>query len=236
MSAELKVEQVEKSWPQGEFKLGPVSLTVPSGKVVAFLGQNGAGKSTLFELITGNLDATAGAVTLAGSKLSPEAITLRRKIGYMPQKAVLPRWITGHEILTYGANVFELEDAGRKIETAMTYWDCQDYRNKPLAACSHGMQKRVALALAHLNDPPLVVLDEPYSGLDIYHIKALDDMIRKRRETGQTTILSTHIAPYSARMCDVIYVVEQGQVRELQGWNDLSYEDRIKHVEGIFFQ
>ena len=90
----LKLTNLTKNFEE-TFTLGPVSLTLDAGQTIAFLGRNGAGKSTLFNLITGNLDASDGEVTLVGKRLTPDTPLLKRQIGYLPQKHVLPKWVTG---------------------------------------------------------------------------------------------------------------------------------------------
>jgi ABC-type multidrug transport system ATPase subunit len=202
---------------------------------VALHGKNGAGKTTLLQILTGNLDATKGEVRLQGKKLTPDTPELKRLVGYLPQNPVLPRWATGHEILKYAAGLFGLPDGAARVAKAEDYWDCASYRSKPLATLSHGMQKRVALALATLADPPCLVLDEPYSGLDVYHIKALDDEMRRRRQQGQLTLLSTHVAPYTARHCQRVFVLDAGKLAPVEGWEALGFVERIERIESFFF-
>ncbi len=226
--------QLTKSYPGG-FQLGPVDLSLREGETAAFLGTNGAGKSTLFQLLTANLDPTAGEIRLNGDKLTPDTPLLKRRLGYLPQNTVLPRWVTGREILDYAARLYGLAQADAVVTKAETYWDCASFSHKPLMALSYGMQKRVALALATLHDPDYLILDEPHSGLDLLHIRALDEAILRRARAGKTTILSTHIAPYTARLCDCVYIIEGGQVRRLAGWDERSYLDRIELIEQAFF-
>lgn len=233
-TALLTTSALEKSY-EDRYKLGPVELALAAGETVAFLGKNGAGKTTLFELLTGNLDATAGTVTLRGQKLTPETPDIKRQIGYLPQNHALPRWVTGHEILSYAARLYELEDPAAKVAEAEAYWDCASYRAKPLAALSYGMLKRVALALATLHEPPCLILDEPFSGLDLFHIKALDAAIQARSKAGLLTILSTHVAPYTAGLCDHVFIIDEGKVRTLSGWQGTDFLQRIAMIETAFF-
>jgi ABC-type multidrug transport system ATPase subunit len=230
----LLAEKLEKTYEEG-FKLGPVDLALPAGATVAFLGKNGSGKSTLFELLTGNLDPTAGGVRLDGKALRPDTPELKRLLGYLPQNHALPRWVTGREILTYAARLYELPSPARRVADAEAYWDCASYAKAPLATLSYGMGKRVALALATLHDPPCLILDEPFSGLDLFHIKALDAKIAARAAAGRLTILSTHVAPYTAGLCDQVCIIEAGRVRTLEGWQGTDYLQRIAMIERAFF-
>lgn len=230
----LRTESLTKSYGDA-FKLGPVDLTVKAGETLALLGKNGAGKTTLFQMLTGNLDASAGQVFLADKRLTPDTPAVKRDVGYLPQNPVLPRWVTGREILLYAAKLYALPDAKKHVEAREAYWDCADYKDKPLAALSYGMQKRLGLALATLRDPPLVVLDEPFSGLDLFHIKALDDAIEARAKQGLATIVSTHDAANAAKLCHRALIVDAGTIHALTGWESAGFVERISLIENAFF-
>ena len=104
-----------------------------------------------------------------------------------------------------------------------------------MAACSHGMQKRIGLGLATIHEPKVLILDEPFSGLDLFHIKALNDTIASRAAAGLITILSTHIAPYTAALCQEVYVVDRGTVAPLIPWSDAAPPARVEIIERSFF-
>ncbi|MEZ4742994.1 MAG: ABC transporter ATP-binding protein [Bdellovibrionota bacterium] len=230
----IKIDNVKKEYPGG-FCLGPVSLELYSGTTIAFLGKNGAGKSTFFQLLTGNSDASSGSILLGDKKLTPDKFELKRELGYLPQNLHLPKWATCLEILRYGASLYQLDDADKKITAAIEYWDCSFFKNKPLAACSHGMQKRVGLAIANLHDPACLILDEPFSGLDLFHTKALETVIKNRQDSGKTTLISTHIAPYVAQLCQKVYTVELGSINLLKNWDGADYLKKISLIEDEFF-
>lgn len=234
MDSLLTVKDLTKKYPSG-FQFGSASFELPRGSTVAFLGPNGAGKSTLFQMLTGNLDSSEGSITIGGLKLSPDAYELKRSVGYLPQHLQLPRWVSGREVLRYAANLYQLDDPLARINSMMKQWDCLAYEHQPLASCSHGMQKRVGLALANLHTPKLLILDEPFSGLDLYHMKTLEELIMSRRKSGLATIISTHITPFVAKLCEQVYIIKKGQVSYLEGWADNSNEEKIKMIEDKFF-
>jgi ABC-type multidrug transport system ATPase subunit len=147
----------------------------------------------------------------------------------------LPRWVTGREILAYAARLYQLSEPNKRVADAEAYWDCASFAHAPLATLSYGMSKRVTIALATLHDPECLILDEPFSGLDLFHIKALDAKIAARAKAGKLTILSTHVAPYTAGLCDQVYIIEAGATRALPGWHDTGYLDRINLLEAAFF-
>lgn len=231
----IVIDQLVKSYPGSTYRLGPFSVSLKQGETMALLGKNGAGKSTLFQLITGNSDATNGTVTFQGERMRPDRFLLKRKMGYLPQHLELPRWVTGKEILTYATALYQLPDPEKLVEQTLEFWDCVDFQHKPLQACSHGMQKRIALALATMHNPDFLILDEPFSGLDLFHIKALTDILESRRQQQQASILSTHVSHYAARLCDRAMVLQNGQASFLSGWETANTMERIQLVENHFF-
>lgn len=230
----LNTNNLSKTWGD-TFTLGPVNLALSGGETVALHGKNGAGKSTLLALLTGNLDASQGEVRILDQRLTPDTPLVKRQIGYLPQNPTLPRWASASEILTYAAGLYGLSQPRERVQAAQVYWDCASYKDKPLATLSYGMQKRVGLALASLADPAILLLDEPYSGLDVYHIKALDDAMSQRRHQGKLTILSTHIAPYTAKHCQRVFFLDQGKLSHVDNWQQLDFVQRIESIERYFF-
>lgn len=228
----LKLQELSKQY-HGGFTLGPVSIEVPSGSTVAVFGGNGAGKSTLFQLITGNSDRTSGAALWNDQKISPDAVELKRKMGYLPQESDLPAWVTPQEILTWCAKLHSLNDS--TVQESMERWDITAWARRPLAACSHGMQKRVGLALATMHDPELLILDEAFNALDILHTRTLELLIRKRASSGKTTLISTHTPLLAAVLCDSAWILEAGKLNQLPAWVPSTLEQRTKLIEEEFF-
>ena len=230
----ITISNLSKSFPSG-FSLGPLNLSLEGAECTAVLGRNGAGKSTFFNLITGFLDPTEGEVQVLDQRAHAKNFKLRRQIGYLPQQLMLPLWVTGQEILNYTAHLYGIAEVEITVKHVAEKWDCVDYLHKPIAACSHGMKKRIGLAQVFMSNPHVAVLDEPFSGLDLYHIQALKDEINERRTAGHLTILSTHILPYIAEICNRVFFIDQGQLEKVQDWTQLSLETRIKTMEKRFF-
>lgn len=231
----LEIAKLKKNYEKSSFEIGPVNLTMGAGNTLGVLGKNGAGKTTLFQMITGNLMPSEGQIIVAGKKILPDNPEAKRGIGYLPQALDLPRWVTAFELLNYALQLYGLEKPKQKREDALDYWDCNSFAHKPIAACSHGMQKRVGLALCMIHEPALAILDEPFSGLDLYHIRALQQCIARRKKQGLLTILSTHIAPYAAELCDQVLMIENGHVSSHEKWTQLNEKQRVSAIEEFFF-
>lgn len=203
------------------------------GETIALIGANGAGKTTLLEILSGNLDPTSGEVTFLGERLKQESAHLRRRVGYLPQRLELPPWASANDLLTYAYALHELQDETLIVDT-LKMWDCYSFKDQAISNCSHGMQKRVALCLASMHNPDLLILDEPFAGLDILHAKALFECLKKRQTEQKVTLLSCHISPYIARSCSRVICIKEGRMKELIGFSNRNFEDRIRAIEQEF--
>lgn len=230
----LSLDSLLKTFPSSGFQLGPLTLELKDGDRLALFGKNGAGKSTLFQLLTGHMTADSGEIQLFGQRMSPEAFELKKDIGYLPQHLELPRWVSGHDIITYALKLYEFPDLSARREAILERWDAKYYAFKPLGACSYGMQKRVALALATLHDPKLLILDEPFSGLDLYHIRTLEDLLAERTRE-QVTVVSTHEASHVAKLCGRAATIRDGKLEEITAWGAAPFMERLDLMESQFF-
>ncbi|MCX6130294.1 MAG: ABC transporter ATP-binding protein [Proteobacteria bacterium] len=232
--ATLELSSVSKRYPQSNFQLGPIDLLMKPGTSLALFGKNGAGKSTLFQLMTGHLRTDSGQIKIFDQVMKIDSFALKRRIGYLPQNLELPRWVSAYDLVTYALKLYEIEPLAQHRDRVLAYWDCTSFAYKPLAACSYGMQKRIGLALACLHDPQLLIMDEPFSGLDLYHIRSLEELLAARRGE-QLTIISTHVAAYAAKLSDRAAILQDGKLKELSTWPQEDFVHRIQLMEAQFF-
>lgn len=233
MNALLQIKNLKKSFSSG-FSLKSINLVLEKPTTLCILGKNGAGKSTLFNLMTGNLEADAGEISYHGKLMRVDHPFLKRQVAYLPQKASLPQWVTPEEVLHYTASLHELEERDELVAQNLAYWDCGEYSRQTLASCSHGMQKRVGLAIVSLYNPEFLILDEPFSGLDLSHTYSLENYIERRKKEGKVTLLSTHIAPYAARLCEEAYLTREGSLTKIKSWHKSSSEERLELIKRYF--
>ncbi|NRA64038.1 MAG: ABC transporter ATP-binding protein [Pseudobacteriovorax sp.] len=232
----LSLENFSHHYANSDFRLGPFNLDVQPGECLGVMGQNGAGKSTLFQILTGNLRLSEGSARFGDQPISISNYALKKRFGYLPQNLELPKWVSAKELFSYAANLYELQNSQDIIESSLDYWDIRHFADRPLTACSHGMKKRVSLGLATIHSPDILILDEPFSGLDLFHIKALQDNIQERKQQKLITILSTHIAPYTASLCSRLVGIRRGELLPVEPWGDKSALEKIEIVESFFFK
>ncbi|MCY4381375.1 MAG: ABC transporter ATP-binding protein [Proteobacteria bacterium] len=219
-----------------KFTLGPLSYEFAPGTTM-IVGRNGSGKSTLFRLITGSEDAENGTATWQGETIYTENHQYKKRIGFLPQPLELPLWTSAKHLLEYIALLRGMDNPKKrqeKITHITRLWQVDQFYTKPLKSCSYGMRKRVALGLALLDDPELLILDEPLSGLDVSHITTLRQILKSRTERGLTTILSTHILSFAAEEAQNILFMSDGQWQIPPRWPHLSVAERGDILRSFF--
>ncbi len=190
-----------------------VSFDVPQGQVVGFLGPNGAGKSTTMRILAGYLTASSGQATIDGLDVFWQPVEVRRRIGYMPESCPLYPEMRVVEYLRFRAGIKGLHggEAKRRIDYVLGRCWLTDVRRQLVGTLSKGYRQRVGLADVLLNNPPVLILDEPTAGLDPGQIRETRKLIR---ELGQqhTILLSTHILSEVEVTCDSAIIINRGQV------------------------
>lgn len=191
--------------------LDDVSFTVRPGRMTGFVGANGAGKTTAMRIILGVLAADAGTVSLGGSELT---LPVRRRFGYMPEERGLYPKMKIAEQLVYLGRVHGLDAATARSRTAelLEQLELADRAHDVLQTLSLGNQQRVQVAAALVHDPVLLVLDEPFSGLDPLAIDAMGARLRAQADTGVPVLFSSHQLELVERLCDDVVIIDKGRV------------------------
>lgn len=212
-------EDVVKTYPTGLLGHGAgihalrdVSLTVPSGQVFGLLGPNRAGKTTLVKLLLSLAAPTSGTIARLGEPLYNRD-TLAR-IGYMHENHAFPRHLSAAELLAFYGGLSGLpgEVVPERVERLLNLVGLADRRQEPIARFSKGMVQRLGLAQALINDPDLLILDEPTEGLDLFGRQLLRQVVREFKAARKTVLLVSHVLPEVEELCDALAVLAHGRV------------------------
>jgi len=190
-----------------------ISFSISKGEVVGFLGPNGAGKSTTLKILTGFLSPSKGSACINGINVLENPIKAQQNMGYLPENAPLYPDMTVLEYLKYISNIRGMGKAERQLAIEKISAQCQitERWHQPIGELSKGYRQRVGLAQALIHDPPIVVLDEPTTGLDPNQIVEMRNLIREIGKT-KTVILSTHILSEVQITCDRVLIIDKGQL------------------------
>ena len=206
----LEVQDVRKVY-DGRPVVNDVTFSVPPGEIFALLGPNGAGKTTLIRMITDILKPDAGRILLDGRPLTGPG---RPRIAYLPEERGLYRKVPVLDALAYYGELKDMSprDARRQAIELLEEFGLAAWARKQVAALSKGMQQKVQLCTALIADPQLLILDEPFSGLDPLNVQVLEDVLRRRRAAGATVLLSTHQMNKVEQQCDRALMINRGHM------------------------
>jgi len=212
-----------------------LSLSLKKGEVFGFLGPNGAGKTTTMKMILGLLRPTKGTITLLGQ--SPDSLAAKAKVGFLPEMAHLYPHLTGKEFLLFIGEIFGLSEKEReKRSRTLLKMVClpQEAWDRHIRTYSKGMQQRLGMAQALVNDPEILFLDEPMSGLDPIGRHEMKEIILSLKKEGKTIFFNSHILADAESLCDRIGIIHQGQLLLEGAIADICSPE--KNLETIFLE
>src|SRR6478609_9032850 len=192
-----------------------VDFEVRRGEVFGLLGPNGSGKSTTVKMLLGLLYLTKGHIEVFGN--SPRHVQTKARIGYLPEESYLYRYLNSRETLDFFGNLFHLEkgDRDKRAEQLLEMVGLSQTSTRSVGEFSKGMQRRIGLAQALINDPDLVILDEPTAGLDPIGCREIKDLIIALAKRGKTVILSSHLLSDVEDVCDRVVIYYGGKIQAL---------------------
>jgi len=208
----LTVENISKNFATQQ-AVDNVSFEIKQGDIVGFLGKNGAGKTTLMRIITSFLAPTSGRVFIDGDDISKHSLTIRGKIGYLPETPPLYSNMTVLQYLKFAAQIKDVTSKKQPRQVAKVLEECQleQVKHKTIATLSKGYKQRVGIAQAIIHEPKLLILDEPTSGLDPMQVQQVLSLIDSQREQ-RTVLLSTHTLVEIEKIAQRILMIKSGQL------------------------
>ena len=193
-----------------------LSFEIPAGQIVGFLGPNGAGKSTTLKMLTGMIEPTSGAATIAGFDLLKDPVEVKRHVGFVPDSGAVFESLTGLEYLEMVAALYGIpaHAAQARIKQFITFFDLsfETLTDKLLGAYSKGMRRKVVITSALLHNPPVVFFDEPLDGLDANAAVGFKTLIQTLAREGKTIVYSSHILDVVERVCHRIIIIDKGRL------------------------
>jgi len=196
----------------GTFRaLAPLDLKV-DGEIWGIIGNNGAGKSTLMKMIVGLLPPDKGIIEIGGKRIKKEPEAVKKHIGYLPESPMLYPRLTAEELLTYIAEIKEISEVSKEVDHWLETFGLSEKRKSFVSDLSYGMKKKIALSSAFLGKPSLLVLDEPFNGLDVATMELLAEIITESNRAGATILMSSHLMEYIHRLCQHVLILKGGIV------------------------
>ena len=227
----LQIEHLTKIY--GEKKaVDDLSLHILPGEIYGFIGHNGAGKTTTLKSVAGILRFDAGEIRIDGTSIRTDPLACKRKLAYIPDNPDLYDYMTGIQYLNFIANIFGVSAADRQVrirELAERFELTNDLA-QPIAAYSHGMKQKLAIISAWLYAPQLVVMDEPFVGLDPKAAHLLKGMMRELCDRGGAIFFSTHVLEVAEKLCDKVAILRAGKLIRSGTMDEVKGDDSLEEV------
>ena len=233
----LEISHLTKTY--GDKKaVDDLSLKIEPGEIYGFIGHNGAGKTTTLKSVVGILKFDGGEIKINGLSVAENAIECKKLLAYIPDNPDLYDFMTGIQYLNFIGDIFGVDQQARK-ERIQKYGDMFEISNdlaQPISALSHGMKQKVAIISAWLHDPKLIIMDEPFVGLDPKASFLLKEMMHEAVKSGAAIFFSTHVLEVAEKLCDKIAIIKNGKLikcgttEEVKG--DESLESVFLELEG----
>jgi ABC-2 type transport system ATP-binding protein len=215
-----------------------VSFTIRPGEVLGYLGPNGSGKSTTVNMLTGLIEPTAGEILLDGRAIKDDWIAYKRRLGYVPEEPHVYPYLAGREYLQLIARLRELPQAPseKRIDDLLHLFGLHPHRYSPISAYSKGMKQKILLAGALLHNPDVLVLDEPFSGLDVTSALVFRNLIQELARIGKVLFYSSHVLEVVEKLCSRVIILRKGQVVADDSVSRLRDLMNLPSLEDVFAQ
>ena len=209
-----------------------LSLHIAPGEIYGFIGHNGAGKTTTLKSVTGILQFDSGEITIGGRSIRQDPIGCKAQMAYIPDNPDLYEFMTGIKYLNFIADIFGIPSDVRleRIRKYADLFELTDDLAEPIAAYSHGMKQKLAIISAWLHAPKLVIMDEPFVGLDPKASHILKGMMRELCDQGGAIFFSTHVLEVAEKLCDKVAIIKGGKLIRFGTMEEVRGDDSLEEV------
>ena len=227
----LRIEHLTKIY--GEKKaVDDLSLHILPGEIFGFIGHNGAGKSTTIKSTVGILKFDEGTITICGKNIKDYPVACKKDLAYIPDNPDLYEFMSGIKYLNFIADIFAIPADVRqeKIRKYADLFELTQDLGQPVSAYSHGMKQKLAVISAWLHDPKLIVMDEPFVGLDPKASHLLKEMMREHCDKGGAIFFSTHVLEVAEKLCDKVAIIKQGKLVKEGTMEEVKGDESLEEV------
>ncbi|MBO4887156.1 MAG: ABC transporter ATP-binding protein [Firmicutes bacterium] len=227
----LIIEHLTKRYGE-KTAVDDLSLHIQPGEIYGFIGHNGAGKTTTLKSIVGILRFEEGRITIDGHSVMEEPVACKKMLAYIPDNPDLYDFMSGIKYLNFIADVFGIP-ADVRQERIRKYADLLELTNdlaQPISAYSHGMKQKLAVIAAWIHSPKLIVMDEPFVGLDPKASHLLKEMMREHCDAGGAIFFSTHVLEVAEKLCDKVAIIKQGRLIKAGTMEEVKGDDSLEEV------
>lgn len=227
----LKIENLTKTYGQKK-AVDNLSLEIENGHIYGFIGHNGAGKTTTLKSIAGIMEFDQGNIYIDNKSIKEEPLACKKVMAYIPDNPDLYEYLTGIKYLNFTADVYGVSQAERtdRIKKYGDMFELTDSLGEPISAYSHGMKQKLAVISALIHEPKLIIMDEPFVGLDPKASHLLKGLMRDLCDRGGAIFFSTHVLEVAEKLCDKIAIIKAGKLVVSGNTQDVIGDDSLEEV------
>lgn len=230
----LRIENLTKKYGN-KVAVDNVSLHIKSGEIYGFIGHNGAGKTTTIKAAIGILDFDQGNIYIDGKSIKSKPLECKKIMAYIPDNPDLYEYMTGIQYLNFISDIYKVNSENRKqrIKKYAQLFDIEKDLNESISSYSHGMKQKLAIISAWVHNPKLVIMDEPFVGLDPIASHNLKQMMRELCEDGGAIFFSTHVLEVAEKLCDKVAIIKDGHLIKSGTMEEVKGD---KSLENVFLE
>ena len=234
----LQLKHVSKTYNKTKKAVDDITISIEPGQIVGFIGPNGAGKTTTLKMITGLLNPDSGTLKVNGFDIIKEALEAKSQFGFVSDDPNAFLKLKGFDFLNFIADMYDISTEERRslITEYAKLLSLEDALNQKIASYSHGMRQKIMVIAALLNNPQLLILDEPLTGLDPQSSYLLKDLMKKRAQSGKSVFFSTHVLEVAEKLCDQIIIINHGKIIYTGTLQALKNDHDDLSLEEIFLE
>lgn len=228
----IEIKNLTKSYVKGKKAVDDISFDVLDGEIFAFIGHNGAGKTTTIKSIVGILDFDCGNILINGKSIKDDAINAKKEIAYVPDNPDLYENMKAIEYINFICDMYEIskEERCKNIQKYSKMFEIDDKLDDEISSFSHGMKQKIALIAALSHNPSVLIMDEPFVGLDPKAVFDMKEIMKKMCKEKKTIFFSTHILEVAEKLCHRVAIIKDGKIVKIGKMKDIMGDESLEQV------
>lgn len=228
----IEIKNVSKSYDGKKKALDDISFNINNGEIFAFIGHNGAGKTTMIKSIIGILNFDEGDILINNKSIKREPIECKKMMAYVPDNPDLYENMKAINFINFICDMYEVSEEDRKerISKYSKLFEIDDKLNDDISSFSHGMKQKVAIIASLAHDPDILIMDEPFVGLDPKAVYDMKEIMKEMVKNGKTIFFSTHILDVAEKICDRVAIIKDGKIVKVGKMKDIKGDESLEQV------
>ena len=228
----IEIKNLTKSYNGNKKAVDNASFTIDDGKIFAFIGHNGAGKTTTIKAIMGILDFDSGEILINGKSIKEDPIGCKMEMAYVPDNPDLYENMKAIDFINFVCDMYEvpLEERKKNIEKYSKMFEMENNLCDDISSFSHGMKQKIALIAAISHNPKILIMDEPFVGLDPKAVFDMKEVMKQMVKEGKTIFFSTHILDVAEKLCDRVAIIKNGKIVKTGSMKEIKGDESLEQV------